>query len=145
MTLLKRVEDKFRLEDRDIAIDNEEEARAVGALRLEQFGDLTLARERWQQARDLLKSDPDRRSWYLLAVGRARELESKKEPKDATERAMLVRSRFALALPLLKETVEARRRDGRNILRDIRDLYSGETGDIGKLVADAKKILGESK
>ena len=145
VTLLKRVEDKFRLEDRDIAIDNEEEARAVGALRLEQFGDLTLARERWQQARDLLKSDPDRRSWYLLAVGRARELESKKEPKDATERAMLVRSRFALALPLLKETVEARRRDGRNILRDIRDLYSGETGDIGKLVADAKKILGESK
>jgi hypothetical protein len=143
-TILSRIDDKFRLEDKDIVLDNEDEAKASAALRLELFGDLTLARERWQQLRDLMKGDAERRQWFLLAVARARELESKKDPKDSAERASLVGNRLQQALPLLKDPVEARRRDGRNILRDIRDLYAGETGDIAKLVTQAKKVLSES-
>ncbi|WP_020473143.1 serine/threonine protein kinase [Zavarzinella formosa] len=143
-TIIAKIDDKFRLDDKDIVLDNEDEAKAAAPLRLEQFGDPTLARDRWQQLRDLLASDADRRPWYLLAIGRCHELEQAKQPKDSAERALLIAGKIALAKPLLVDGVPARRRDGRNILRDVRDLYAGESGEIGKMVAEAKKLITES-
>jgi hypothetical protein len=92
----------------------------------------------------LLKADAERRPWYLLAVSRVRELETRKVPKDSAERVQLIAAKIATAKTLLVEEIPAKRRDGRNILRDIRDLYAGESGDIGRQVAEAKTLIKES-
>ena len=146
--LIAKLDDKFRLEDKDAAFDNDEETKAAAALRLEQFGDAPLARDRWGQLRDVLKSDVERRPWYLLAASRYRDLEVAKGPKSAAERAQLLAMKVAAAKTLLQYDGNdklAKHREGRNILRDVRDLYAGEGGDIAKLVAEAKKLIAESK
>lgn len=141
----KMLDDKFKLQDIDITIEAVNDQKAAMAFRLEAFEDFTLARERWQQFRDSIKGDHPQRAWYVLTNHRIRELEGKKSPKDSAERVQLISTKMTIAKPFLNNMVEARRRDARNVLRDIRDMYAGETGDIAKLVAEAKKLIAESK
>jgi hypothetical protein len=145
--LIKRLDEEFRLEDKDVKFEDEMDNRVVAAHRLEEFRDFALARDRWNQIAEALKGVEDRRPYYVLARARARDLESKKDqPKDAAERAALIRSVLERAKQLLAERgIPARQRDGRNLLRDIRDLYAGDTGDIARLVDEAKKLLESSQ
>jgi hypothetical protein len=57
---------------------------------------------------------------------------------------MLISKTIDKAKDLLANPIPARKRDGRNLLRDIRDLYPGEMGDVGKLVDQAKKLLADN-
>ena len=72
----------------------------------------------------------------------AKEIEADKDkPKDAAGRAALIAGKIEQAKSLLAMTNLARKRDGRNILRDIRDLYAGEADRVGELAEAAKKLL----
>lgn len=143
--ITKKIAEEFRLEDKDIKFENDIEQRANIALRLEEWGDFALARERWSQLAETLSGNHEQRAWFVFAKHRWHLLEAKKAvPKDAAERAKKLGDRLAFARPWLTTMMAetpAQRRDARNILRDIRDLYSGETGDIGRIVAEAEKLL----
>jgi hypothetical protein len=136
--------DKMRLDDVDAKFDDELDTRVIAAIRLEQLGDYSLARDRWDQIAKTLKGDQKRRPAFVLACGKTKDLESSKTPKDAAERAVLISKTIDKAKGLLANPIPARKRDGRNLLRDIRDLYAGDGGDIGKLVDQAKKLLADN-
>jgi serine/threonine-protein kinase len=135
---------EYQLDDVDARFA-EEEVAVMNAVRLKSFGDFTLARDRWNQIAKTLEGDQDRRPLYVLARGMAKDLDkSSAFPKDAAERAGLINKKFADARALLAMELPARKRDGRNILRDIRDLYAGEKDDIGKFVDEAKRLLRDN-
>lgn len=139
--LLKQLE-TFRLDDVDARFEDDMEKRVVGAIRLEEFGDIALAKDRWDQIAKTLKGNKERRSAFVLAAGKAKDLERKKSLlKDPPERAKLISNGIARAQGLLAMSLPARKRDGRNLLRDVRDLYAGEEGEVGKLVDQAKSLL----
>jgi serine/threonine-protein kinase len=143
--LVKRLEDEFRLDDKDVRFDDELENRVIGAIRLEQLHDFNLAHARWSQIAESLKGADDRRPAFVMSRGRAKSLEPRKnQPKDAAERAALIAKKIGDARNLLAMSVPARKTEGRNLLRDIRDLYSGETGEIGKLVEQASQLLAQN-
>jgi hypothetical protein len=139
--IMKKV-DVFRGADKDVALDDLD--RQVSTpVRLEQLGDFALAHTRWAQLVENLKGEPERRPLVVYARGRVRELESKRtRPKDAAERAALVREKVAEAKALIAGETFAMQRNGRFLLREIRDLYAGETGEVGAGVAEAKRLLG---
>ena len=142
--LAKRLHEEFRLEDRDVRFEREMDQRVADAVRLEQLGDFSLAHDRWRQIAERLKPSQDTRAAYVLAQARVRDLDSKKDqPKDDAERAALIGRVLEAARRLLADSVPARQRDGRNLLRDVRDLYQGAKGDVGRLVDEARKLLGE--
>jgi len=142
--LLKRLED-FRLDDKDAVFDDEVERRVVSAIRLEELKDFSLAYNRWSQLAENLKGEKDRRVVFVLARGRAHELAGKKgEPKDTAARAVLIAGEISRAKDQLKTNNTVKKRDARNKLRDIRDLYTGETGEIAKLISEAKTLLSEN-
>src|SRR5947209_7723011 len=124
--LAKKMENDFRLEDKDPRFGDESTDRIATALRLEQLGDTERAAERWAQRAKTLEGDKDRRADFVYARGQARRLEQAKGPEDEAGRVKLLQDRLALAKQGLAETVPARKRAGRNILRDLRDLYQGE-------------------
>jgi eukaryotic-like serine/threonine-protein kinase len=139
--LMKQLHD-MRLDDVDPKFDDEGQNRVVAAMRLEGFGDLALARDRWDQIAKALKGDSDRRSAFVFAMSKVKDLERKRDQiKDPSERATLIANSIGKAKMFLSMPLPAHKREGRNILRDIRDLYAGETGDIGKLVDQAKSLL----
>ncbi|MBO0697127.1 MAG: protein kinase [Zavarzinella sp.] len=143
--LQRRLEEDFRLEDKDANFEDDTEKNVVAALRLQERGDFARAHAKWNQVAETLKGAADKRPYSVYARWRARELDPKKEvPKGTEERAALIRKILEAAKPLLQEATPARRRDGRNLLRDIRDLYAGDTDDIARLVEEAKKLLKES-
>ena len=136
--------DEFRLEDKDMKFDDLTESQAAMALRLEQFGDFALANARWGQMAETLKADAARRPWFVFARQRVHDLEPQKQlPKDAKARTEMVAGALLRSRELVKDksVVEAQRRNARNVLRDVRDLYAGETGDLGTLVDEAKTLL----
>jgi hypothetical protein len=138
---LKQLE-QARLDDGDVRFEDEAQTRVVNMVRLEELGDLALARDRWEQVAKTLKGDQERRSGFVVASGKVKDLERKRSQiKDAPERAVLIANVIARAKGLLAMSVPAQKRDGRNLLRDVRDLYAGETGEIGKLVDQAKSLL----
>jgi hypothetical protein len=142
--LYKKLEDEFRLDDKDPVFTDDLQQRVVNAHRAEQLGDFALAHDRWNQIAKTLEGDKERRPEFVLARARVKDLEGKKSaPKDAAERAALIGKVIERARPLLKDQIPARRRDARNLLRDVRDLYAGETGPIADLVAEAKKLLAD--
>lgn len=136
--------EKARLDDVDFTATDDLEIWMLAGVRLEALGDFSHAHDRWEQIAKTLKGDQKRRAEFVLAAGRAKALETKKEPKDASERATLISATIARAQKLLADSIPARKRDGRNLLRDIRDLYAGETGDIAKLVDQAKRLLASN-
>jgi hypothetical protein len=114
-------------------------------VRLEQLKDYNLAYGRWTQIAENIKGADGRRALFVLVRGRAHGLESSKtQPKDGAERAKLISVVIADAQRLLAESLPASKRKGRNLLRDIRDLYAGDSGDIGKLVEQAKRLLADN-
>jgi serine/threonine-protein kinase len=145
--LQRRLEEEFRLEDKDPRFENDTEKNVVTALRLQERGDFARAHAQWTHVADVLKGVADKRPYYVYARARAKDLEPKKEvPKGTEERVALIRQTLDAARLLLKEATPARQRDGRNLLRDIRDLYASETApEIGRLVDEAKKLLEGSK
>ena len=143
--LARRLEREFRLEDKDPKFD-EATDRFVLALRAEQFGDTAQAHERWSQMAKELEGNRDRRADFVMARGKAKELEGKKDtPKDADERAKLIAGKIAEAKGYLAMELPAQKRRGRNILRDIRDLYPGQTGPVERLVKEAQKLLDDNR
>ena len=103
-----------------------------------------LASVRWGQLAENLKADSARRPWFVFARQRLRELEPRKQiPKDAKARAELIDERMKQPRETIKDKAvfEADRRRARNLFRDVRDLYAGETGDIGPLVEEARKLI----
>jgi serine/threonine protein kinase len=145
LQLDNKLNQQFRWEDKDIKLDDDLENRIATGFRLESLGDYSLARTRWIQLKDFLKSDAEKRSAYILASRRVRELESKKEePKDSAARAVLLEARIKAAQVGLKDSEFVKRRDARSILRDIRDLYTGESGPIANLVTVASKLLADN-
>ncbi len=140
--LVRKIED-LRLDDKDVSFEDDVEQRASIAIRLEQLGDFSRAVERWSQLWDSLKGDNERRPMAIFAKSRVRELDAKKQvPKDSAERAKLLATRMQQASALMAMEEPARKRDGRNALRDVRDLYPGESGEVGTIVDSAKKALG---
>jgi len=138
----RRLDRDFRMEDKDPRFGDDLTDRVATAIRLEQFQDFNRARERWDQIAKDLEGNKDRRADYVMARGRVRDLEGKRDqPKDAAGRLKLVADRLAAAKALLENELPARRQDGRNILRDIRDLYQGEADALGKLADEATKLL----
>jgi eukaryotic-like serine/threonine-protein kinase len=139
--IVKRLEDSRR-DDKDVRLDELDRQVSI-PVRLERLGDFALAHTRWAQLVDNLKGESERRPLVVYARGRGRELEGKRSaPKDATERATLLNRKIVEAKTLLAGEEYAQKRDGRFILREIRDLYPGETGEVGKVVEEAKRLLG---
>jgi serine/threonine-protein kinase len=137
--------EKTRLDDADLRFPDESDNRVAAALRFEGLRDFSLAYLRWREIAESLKGNEEVRPSFVVARNRVQLLESKKgEPKDATERAKLIADLIARARMNLAMSLPARQRDGRNLLRDIRDLYAGETGEIGKLVDEAKRLLADN-
>ncbi|HKB04802.1 MAG TPA: serine/threonine-protein kinase [Gemmataceae bacterium] len=144
--LHKRLDEEFRLEDKDARFEDDTEKEVVAALRLQELGDFARAQARWSHVAETLQGAADRRPYYVYAKGRVRDLDAKKEvPNGDEQRADLIRKTLDRAKLLIKETTPARQRDGRNLLRDIRDLYAGDQGEVGQLVNEAKKLLESSK
>ncbi len=142
--LIKKL-DAYRLDDVDSRFEDELQSRVIAAIRLEQLGDYALAQDRWEQIAKTLKGSQEQRAEFVLASGKIKELDPKKnQPKDTAARAKLIADKIGQAKGLLAMSIPARKRDGRNLLRDIRDLYAGESGDIGKLVEQAKMLLAEN-
>jgi hypothetical protein len=142
--LLKQL-NKARLDDVDARFDDELQTRVVAAMRLRELGDFALARDRWDQIAKTLKGDQDRRPEFVLASAEVKKLDPEKgKPKDSAERAALIAQKITRARDLLAMPLPARKTEGRNLLRDIRDLYVGESGDIAKLVEQAKKLLTDN-
>jgi serine/threonine-protein kinase len=138
----RRLDRDFRMEDKDPRFGDDLTDRVATAIRLEQFQDFNRAHERWGQIATDLEGNKDRRADYVMARGKARDLEGKRDqPKDAAGRLKIITDRLAAAEALLANDLPARRQDGRNILRDIRDLYQGERGDLGTVVDKANKLL----
>jgi serine/threonine-protein kinase len=143
--LLRRLEDDFRMKDEDARFE-ELDNRVVAAARFEAIGDFDYAHGRWKQIATNLEGSEESRPLFVLAKVRARDLEKKREqPKDAAERAKLIGDLIARAKSLLAMNIPARHVDGRNLLREVRDLYAGETGDIGRLVDEAKRLLDATR
>ena len=137
-----RINRDFRAEDKDVRFGDDLADRVANLLRLEQFGDFYLAHERWDLLAKSLEGDKARRADFVMARGKAHGLDGRKDqPKDTAARIKLINDKLAAAKELLTNELPARKQDGRNILRDIRDLYAGETGDLGKLVDDANRLL----
>lgn len=140
----RRIEKDFRAEDKDVRFGDDLTDRVASALRFERLGDYARAHDRWTQIAKELEGNKDRRADFVMARGKVRDSDGKKDqPKDAAERLRLVNGYMAGAKQLLNDPVPARKQDGRNRLRDIRDLYQGETGDLGKVVEEATKLLGK--
>jgi hypothetical protein len=142
--LMKKLED-FRLDDKDAAFEDELERRVVAAVRLEELKDFSLAYSRWSQLADAIKDEKDRRAVFVMARGRVHDLAGKKgEPKDTAARAALISREISRAKEQLHTNNTVKKRDARNRLRDIRDLYAGETKEIASLVSEAKALLAEN-
>jgi hypothetical protein len=135
-----------RIEDNEIAeaeqkFDNVSEARAADALRLERLGDFFTARERWTKLKDETK-DLDNRPWYVLAAHRLREINAlPKEKLKAEDREPLLRQKLDEATKWLADDQRAVQRDGRNLLRAIRDLYRNEVAGLKKYADEAERLL----
>jgi len=141
----RRIDKDFRAEDKDVRFGDDLTDGVAAAIRLEQFRDFSRAYDRWNEMAKSLEGNKDRRADFVMARGKVRELEGKKDqPKDAAERAKLVGERLAVAKALLADELPAQKQKGRNILRDIRDLYRSEAGDVGKLVDEANRLLGKA-
>jgi eukaryotic-like serine/threonine-protein kinase len=143
--IARRLEKDFRIEDKDPKFGDETTDRYALAVRADQFKDFAQAYERWSRMAKELEGSKERRADFVFARWKARELEGNKDkPKDAEERAKRIADEIARAKGLLTMDVYARKRDGRNILRDIRDLYQGEMGAVGRLVKEAQKLLDDN-
>ena len=95
--LVKKL-DANRLDDVDPRFEDELQSRVIEAIRLEQLGDFSLAQDRWEQIAKTLKGNQDRRAEFVLASGKAKDLESNNDqPKDAAARATLIASTIARA------------------------------------------------
>jgi hypothetical protein len=131
-----------RMEDKDVRFGDELTDRVATAIRFEQFRDFARAHDRWSQIATSLEGNKDRRTDFVMARGKVRDLEGKRDqPKDAAERTKLVAEWLGVAKTLLANELPAQQQNGRNVLRDIRDLYQGETGGIDKMVEEANKLL----
>jgi serine/threonine-protein kinase len=135
---LRQKVDRLFYQDTDARFDDELEARAVDATRLEAFGDQARAHERWERFGRDINSKPEQRVWYLLAGKKVRELEKgKPSPEDRKKKVedslKLAETDFADALRQPENKVLPRM--ARNRCRDIRDLYSNDE----KLKTDVQK------
>jgi hypothetical protein len=143
--ITRRIDKDFRAEDKDVRFGDDLTDGVATAIRFEQFRDFARARDRWSAIAQSVEGNKDRRAEFVLARGQVRALEGKKDqPKDAAERTKLVAERLAAAKALLANDLPAQQQNGRNILRDIRDLYQGETGGIDKMVDEANRLLGKA-
>ncbi len=135
-----------RLGDRENTFADDFEKQAADALRFEEYGDFARAFERWTRLRDQTKSDLERRSYKLLAASRAKDLLGKKNAPDSAERLKIVTDLIeAQRLPSKDTEAElATRRNARFVLREIGELYANESGDLGKVIDGAKKLLADS-
>ncbi|MEZ6138986.1 MAG: protein kinase [Zavarzinella sp.] len=141
-TWLKRLE-RLQLEDKDFAAESELEAMVLYPIRLEKLGDFTMAKQRWSTLRQSSEGDIQTRPWVIYAAARLKELDAKTEPKDTPARVAMIEEKLKLLLPNLTNESAAVRRDTRAVLREIRDMYASETGDLGKQVDAIKAQLAK--
>lgn len=140
--VLRRELEKFRLDDADPKFEDDVKTRVVTAIRIEELKDYALAKERWSQIAKILEGDPAKRPDYVLSRGHVRRLEGVVAmKKEVPERPRLIADHLVIAKGLLVNSLHAKQTEGRNLLRDIRDAYTGEMGEIGKLVEEAKVLL----
>ncbi len=125
------------------------ERACVEALRLELFGDLPAARDRWQQITDegdTLK-DPVERPWGVLAAAHVRDLKvhavsGKDKEKDF--RVKLIADRLAVADAVPAKADPTDRQRAVAIYRDLRDLYGRDPDPQVRAFADeARRQLRE--
>ncbi|VTS06771.1 serine/threonine protein kinase [Tuwongella immobilis] len=141
----KRLETEW-LEERDHASESDQERVAVEALRLEVLGDLSKSRERWIQLQESTKSDFADRLWLLWANLKIRSLDSQIPTRTSAEEAE-VRKKFLTdklaIIRTLKESGEfIERKQGRNLCREIRDLYKNDPSpDVVQLAKQAEQLL----
>jgi hypothetical protein len=139
--------DENAFKDADLKVDGELESRAADALRLEQFGDYSRSRERWEKIFSDTKEEPAQRLWFLLAGKKMSSLDAKTPSSE--ERKELLRKKLAEADKMFKfstsdeGTRDERRlsaRKGRGICREIRDIYA-ESEPVKEQVQRAKQLL----
>ncbi len=144
--LLLQIEDNI-FKDADLKAAGEYEQRAVQALRQELFGDFSGARERWERISKDTEKEPEQRLWFFVAGKKSRSLDSKTPSSE--ERKALIEKKLAEAEKELKYSVsdegtgserKVSGRKGRNICREIRDLYS-DVEPLKEQVQRAKQLL----
>jgi serine/threonine-protein kinase len=125
------------------------EGLAHDALRYQDFGDLPLARERWQELKQKTQKEPDQRGWLALAERKLDDLKSPgadaknaaQQKKDKKDRIELVQKKVDQAVKLAAENKTA---EARVLANDIVELYA-KNADVEKQVEEAKKIRGLKK
>jgi serine/threonine-protein kinase len=136
----KKIEDN-EIEEAEQKFADLTEVRAADAQRLERLGDLFTARERWAKLKEDLIKVLDDRPWFLVAAWRLREISVHKEKLKPEDREPLLRQKLDEVPKLLAHDNSAVRRDGRNLLRAIRDLYRNEVAGLKKYADEAERML----
>ena len=139
--LRKRIE-KDDVNETDRKFDSSFEGDSSLALRCEILTDWLSARDRWKRIKEDLAKKPEHRVWFLLAAYHQREIEGRKDQLNADNREILLKS--ILEKAILEATGEenpVRKRDGRNLLRDLRDLYANDIESLRKMAEKAKEVL----
>ena len=148
---LKQQIESDKIEENERPFDpNEDESKAIEALRLELLGDPGLARIRWQQMREARQRDAERRSWFLLAGRKTRDLLGKPGPRDddrvafVTKKLDQAKAIFAQAAQSSDTAQRKLARDGRIICREVRDLYRREEGELQVLTKEADALIRQN-
>lgn len=132
-SMLKLIQDTS-FEDAEPKANGDNETRALEAIRLELFGDPSRAKERWERmVKDLKGKTDESRNWFLLAGKKSRVLEVKKDAQEERKKLLQKKLKEAEAFFMFstsdqstKTDREVKARLGRNIVREIITLYSGE-------------------
>lgn len=135
----KNLEDDVNETDRKFADPTEKEVSLL--IRCERLGDYLTAKERWRKLREALEKKPEERKWFLVAGYRHREIEAQKDTFTSEQRLKLLHDKLQKAALDAKDEAPVIRRNARNVLRDIRDIYSTETEALRKIAKQAEEML----
>jgi serine/threonine-protein kinase len=124
---------------KEVKADSEFESLALEAVRLQLFRDFALASRRWKMLRLKSETDPEQRTWFLLAAWQTRDLQKQKIPSPADEldvRLNLIRGRLAEAGQLARTGQSA---EALALCRDILVLYANND-DLKELTAQVRDL-----
>jgi serine/threonine-protein kinase len=140
----KILEDDRDEKERKFSDDIEKEVSLI--LRCEALGDWMTARDRWQKLRDSLAKKSDApRVWLLFSAYRFREIDGLKKAFTSEERMTHLQQKIDQAQLELTDSQPVIRRNARNLLRDIRDIYSDEIQSLRKVAGVAEELLKKAK
>jgi serine/threonine-protein kinase len=121
------------------------EQACADALRFEQFGDLSRARDRWNDIREKYVKTPEDRGWAVLAAVHDRKLKSEAvsgAEKERDFRRTLVAGRFAEAEAVPANADRSDRWRAVSICREIIALYAKDADtELGAFAGKARELV----